>query len=228
LKVLLAVTVIFLVIANLQFESAVFDNWANISLVGILFTVVILYVVVRLAGRIEKTVTIQDVNCQTVIEEQAKPDKLRNLNFGVIGGGLGVFAAGLVMYAVTLYVEDVYTPVLILCGMLGGLGFGLSTSGNSKQRGVIGCIFGVIALLFGLEMAYASPIAVGYKFSLTGALLPVYKWHEYSFIEFLFNQLGTVEGVFFAICGLFTAYLFVSMVSNKWTAKLSMIKHRKN
>ena len=136
---------------------------------------------------------------------------IRHLHLGILGGLAGVCVAGLLMRLLTLYTQDYVSLGLVFCGALGGLGFEALTSGNNRLRGLIGCVFGVIGVIFGLMMTYTTPIIAGYMQILTSnTMIPLYQWHEYSFARFLVMQLLTLDGIFYSLSGLVVAYLGAS------------------
>jgi peptidoglycan/LPS O-acetylase OafA/YrhL len=132
-----------------------------------------------------------------------------HLYFGLFGGVAGVIAAGVLMRVLALSLQDIWVPALVACGVLGGLGFGLLTNGNQRLRATIGCFFGLIAIIFGLIMTYSAPIVVSYKSTLTSAVsVPIYKWQQYTFIQFAGHELGTLHAPFIVFFGLLSAAFF--------------------
>jgi hypothetical protein len=91
-----------------------------------------------------------------------KETGIGKLYLGIFGGFVGIVIAGLIMEIMTSSLQNIWFPGIILCGALGGLGFGALTSGDKRLRGVLGCVFGVIAVLFGLLTTYSNPIVVGH------------------------------------------------------------------
>jgi hypothetical protein len=151
-------------------------------------------------------------------EASEKPDKsiiqqrnIKSLHLGFFGGLIGVLLAGLLVRAVTSDIQNFASSSLILCGVFGGLGFGLLTQGNNRLRGIIACFFGFFAMLFGLMMAYTSPIIIGYMISGE----PIYMWLGQPIGRFLENQLFTMNGLFSAILGILAAYIAGSKLSRK-------------
>jgi hypothetical protein len=147
-----------------------------------------------------------------------------HLYFGLFGGFVGVVVAGLVMRTITSFLVGVWFPGLILCGALGGLGFGALTTSNRKIRGIIGCAFGVIAILFGLITTYATPVVQGYVQTYSSNVpAPIYEWREISCFQFLGTQLVSINALFFGFFGLFAAYCLGSRLAlkNKLTIKIS-------
>jgi hypothetical protein len=141
---------------------------------------------------------------------------IRHLHLGILGGLVGVCVAGLLMRLLTSYTQDYVSLGLVFCGALGGVGFEALTSGNNRLRGLIGCVFGLIGIIVGLMMTYTTPIIAGYMQILTSnTMVPLYRWHEYSFVRFLVMQLLTSDGVFYSLSGLVVAYLGASHLSLK-------------
>jgi hypothetical protein len=155
---------------------------------------------------------------QPLVTEKQDNKRLSNLQFGIFGGIAGAVVSGLLMHQITAIVQNMCFPGLILCGALGGLGFGTLSNGNKKVRGAIGCVFGFAAIIFGLVMTYNNKIIVGY---LTGTNppTPLYMWHGYSFLSFAENQLFTIQGLYFCFFGLLSAYLCAYYLSLKEKAE---------
>ncbi|MCW4001028.1 MAG: hypothetical protein NWE93_12395 [Candidatus Bathyarchaeota archaeon] len=132
--------------------------------------------------------------------------KISRLHFGILGGLLGVCASGAIMNLAAPAVGECPLCLLAVCGILGGLGFGLPTRGNWKLRGVIGCVFALTAVLFGLLFSYIAPVIVGYRLGLDGeALSPIYVFNTTTFSEYLAGTLFTLNGLFFMYIGLLAA-----------------------
>jgi len=232
LKPLLVGTLILIVLANLPLGFSDATSWLDEDILGILLTIVLLFIVVRISDWAGNRDLTCDENISKVSEERnlIHENKIWHLHLGVFAGLIGIFAGGLVIRTIALSLQNVYTPAFILCGALGGLGFGLLTSGNNKLRGIFGCVFGFIAILFGLVMTYGAPIVVGYMSTYSsGVTMPIYKWHEFSFGYFMVMQLGNMHGLFFTFFGLLTAYLGGSKLSLRRTGKkLSLKSHEQN
>jgi hypothetical protein len=96
--------------------------------------------------------------CELSNGAATRQDKLiGHLHLGVFGGLVGVVVGGLLMRVITSHTEAVCFPALLLCRVIGGLGFGVLTNGNARLRGAVGCVFGLAAIMFGLMMTYTIP-----------------------------------------------------------------------
>jgi hypothetical protein len=199
LTILLVMTLAFMVLANTVLPEEG-KAWLNDSIVGILLSTVCL-AIIAYVGR--KSLLSNNLVCAV------KEKGITRLHLGIFGGVIGVFLAGVLMWVVTLQTQSVVGSALIICGALGGLGFGAFTRGSRKIRGIIGCVFGIIAIVFGLVMTYTTPIIIGY--SLDGA--PLYKWHDASFGAFLINQIVSLQGIFYLLLGLLIATLAAAYLS---------------
>jgi len=221
-RILLIALLFFIVLANIPSLFPDGASWVDDSVLGILLFAVLLYVArVSLLKSKNGDSPIGPLATAPSNDTASKQGKgIGHLQLGVLGGLVGISLAGLLMRTLALISQDVYISVFILCGALGGLGFGALTNGNNKLRGIIGCAFGLIAILFGLIMTYSAPLVVGYmSISLSNnsvdALTPIYKWHEYTFVQFLGIQLMSLHGFFYTFFGLLAAYLGGSRPSLK-------------
>jgi hypothetical protein len=178
------------------------------------FTVLLYLVNIWLTAYKKPTLTISAEDAKQSNAESSKQKSIRHLHLGVLGGFIGICVAGLLMRILTSYAQDYVSLGLALCGALGALGFGALTSGDNRLRGIIGSVFGLIAVVFGLIMTYTTPIIIGYTNSTSSSILtPLYEWHKYTFVRFLVMQLFTWDGIFFASFGIVAAYLVVSRLT---------------
>lgn len=218
LRTLLIALLLFIFLANIPglFSDAV--SWLNDSVLGVIFCVVLLYAT--------KVFFLENGNgalpTTTPVSERSKgvatkqDTLIGHLHLGVFGGLVGVCVAGLLMRVLTSYSPAVWFPGFVLCGVLGGLGFGALTNGNARLRGAVGCVFGFTAIIFGLIMTYTTPIVIGYMRSIsTDGLTPIYLWHEYTFAQFVGIQLLSLHGLFYVFFGLLAAYLVASRLTLK-------------
>ncbi|MBN1683654.1 hypothetical protein JW865_08905 [Candidatus Bathyarchaeota archaeon] len=214
LKFLILVSLTFIILTNLNsvFSEGIF--WLNDNIAGILVIILLLYGVKSATFLISEK--HQPIIVSTdVFADKAKQEKgIKKVHLGIFGGIIGVCVVGLLMRIITTMVQDYVGWALVLCGALGGLGFGLLTKGNMKYRGIIGCCFGIIAIFFGLLTTYDTPIVIGYMTTSDG-LIPLYLWHEMSFLGFVANKLLSMNGVFYTLWGLLLAYLCSSYLSFK-------------
>jgi hypothetical protein len=216
LKFLIVSLLLFMVLVNLPLQQSNTMSWTEpIFIWGALSFTVLLYLVnIRLTAYKKPPLTISAEDAKKSNAEPSKQNSIRHLHLGVFGGFIGICVAGLLMRILTSYAQDYVSLGLALCGALGALGFEALTSGNNRLRGIIGSVFGLIAVVFGLIMTYTTPITIGYIHSTsTSTLTPLYKWHGYSFIQFLMMQLFTWDGIFFASFGIVAAYLVVSRLT---------------
>jgi hypothetical protein len=147
----------------------------------------------------------------TLITDQAssneKKQKIAKGHFGIIGGLLGICAAGIIMRFAATAANDCPVYLLALSGSLGGLGFVLLTKGDRKVRTTVGCIFAFIAILFSLLLSYTAPVVAAYRLSLDGEpMSPIYWFQNTSFSVYLKQTLFTLSGVFFAYIGFLSVY----------------------
>jgi hypothetical protein len=216
LKFLIVSLLLFMVLVNLPLQQSNTVSWMEPSFVwgALSFTVLLYLVNIWLAAFKKPKLTIFAKDAKQSSVDPSKQESIRHLHLGVLGGFIGICVAGLLMRILTSYVQDYVSLGLALCGALGALGFGALTSGNNRLRGIIGSVFGLIAVVFGLIMTYTTPIIIGYIHSTsTSTLTPLYKWHEYTFIRFLAMQLLTWDSIFFASFGFIAAYLVVSRLT---------------
>jgi hypothetical protein len=126
---------------------------------------------------------------------QATP--IRNLPVGIIGGIIAAAFAAFLLRLVTQLTGDFYFVFLVVCGAIGGLGFGVPTEGDKMIRGIIGCFFGILAIIIGYYLVYTMPINIGY--------LTVTPAEIMSFPEFLSKFLGPLDYLFM-LAGIVAAY----------------------
>ena len=204
MNTLLIVTLILMVVANIPFMFEEGKIWLNESIVGILLSVLLLFGVTQMSVLAsEKTVGLIKTDFPEAVDDSKSGKGLTRLYLGVFGGIVGICIAGLLMRTLTIFTQGYVGSALILCGALGGLGFGALTGGDRKLRGIIGCCFGVIAVFFGLAMAYNAPVIIGYMNDGT----PLYLWHDASFLQFAETHLLSMYGLFYSFFGLLAAYL---------------------
>lgn len=122
---------------------------------------------------------------------------IRNLPVGIIGGIIAATFAAFLLRVLTQFTGDFYFVFLVVCGGIGGLGFGLPTEGDKMLRGIIGCFFGILAIIVGYYFIYTMPISIGY--------LTVSPAEVMSFPEFLSEFLGPLDYVFI-LAGIVAAY----------------------
>lgn len=122
---------------------------------------------------------------------------IRNLPIGVIGGIIAATFAAFLLRVLTQFTGDFYFVFLVVCGGIGGLGFGLPTEGNKMLRGVIGCFFGILAIIMGYYFIYTMPINLGY--------ITVSPAEVMSFPEFLSQFLEPLDYLFI-LAGIVAAY----------------------
>ncbi len=218
LRTLLVALLLFIFLANIPGLFSDAASWLNDSVLGVIFCAVLLYVTKVFFlengnGALPTTAPVSERSKGVAI----KQDKLiGHLHLGVFGGLVGVCVAGLLMRVLTSYSQAVCFPGFVLCGVLGGLGFGVLTNGNARLRGAVGCVFGFTAIIFGLIMTYTTPIVIGYMRSIsTDVLTPIYLWHEHTFAQFVGIQLLSLHGLFYAFFGLLAAYLVASRLTLK-------------
>lgn len=211
LKTLLAVSFFFILLVNVASAVPEGLTWLDNNMAFVMGSILILYVLSQGIYSVGHKTGFSAASLDSI-----KPDSgVKRLHLGIFGGIIGVFLAGVLMRVLTLQTQSVVVSALVICAALGGLGFGALTNGNKKLRGIIGCIFGSIAIIFGLVMTYTSPIIIGY--SLDGT--PLYKWHGASFGEFMGNQLLSLQGAFYLLLGLMLAYLAAAYLSYRVKAK---------
>ena len=208
-KLMLISLVFFVVFANVPAIFLGGDFWLQ-NTFGIAFAfVTLLYlggVAIRHYQRPAPNFEPSIVNLTNPVA--LKQQHLSHFHLGIFGGLIGICAAGLLMYFVSLTIQDCPVYLFAVCGGMGGVGFGALTGGNIKLRGIIGCAFGLVAIGFGLMLSYSSPIVVGYTRALTEeAMSPIYLLDNYTFGEFATTYLFSLNGLFFSYIGLVAAYL---------------------
>jgi hypothetical protein len=202
MKTLLAGTLLFMVLANVPLLLEEGRIWLNESIVVVLLTLLFLFSVNIISADAKEKIGHFAEADQNSINNAHKKKGITKLHLGVLGGIIGVCMAGLLMRAITEATQSYMGLALVLCGLLGGLGFGALSRGDRRMRGIIGCCFGVIAIFFGLVMAYNTPIIIGYWNDGTALL----KWHDASFLMFAQTRLLSMSGLFYTFFGLLAAY----------------------
>lgn len=198
-------------------------NWLNDGMLFSMFLILFVHVI-----RIEY---IERKKSKTVINEHLKEKltdltkrqnepllqgKIKYLHLGLFGGLLGICISGLLLRVITLYTNDFISLGLVLCGSLGGIGFGALTSGNNKLRGGWALLFGILSIIFGLMIIYTTPIIVGHSLSTSGEIMsPIYKWQQYTFTKFLDMEMLRWNSIYYALIGVLIAYLAGSNLSLK-------------
>jgi len=222
LKFLIASLLVYICIINLPLPKSNTVSWVEPSFVGgMLLLVVVLYALNVSVADKKPVLFIPPVfgNPSKSLDSKQNRD-IHYLLLGIFGGMLGVCVGGLLMRVITSYSQGYVSLGLFLCTALGGLGFVALTSGNNRLRGIIGCFFGVIAIVFGLIMTYTTPIIIGYMQTIgTSTPIPLYKWHEYTFARFFTMQLFTSDSLFFFFFGLTITYLGASRLGLKFKSK---------
>jgi hypothetical protein len=224
IKMLLISLLFIVILANVRLFGDI-TSWLNDSAIGVITIAVLLFAFrVRFIEN-KSSILTSPSSILSSNSESKQNARIKHLHFGIFGGFLGICAAGLLMRLLTSYTHSVYFSALILCGALGGIGFGALTSGFNKLRGIITFIFGIAAILLGLIMTYSTPIITGYMLpTSTQAAVPIYKWHEYTFIQFAGLQLLTVHGVFYMLFGLAAAYFAGTCISLRTKQKKIKLK----
>jgi hypothetical protein len=213
IKLLLISLLVIATCSNIGLFSDLTD-WLNNSVIGVLAIAILLFVVKVFFIDNNSSLTQLSANMLPSSGDIKEKHHIKHLHYGIFAGFIGIFAAGLLMRLITSFSHTVYFSAFILCGALGGLGFGALTSGYSKLRGIIGCGFGVAAIIFGLIMTYSTPIIIGYMIpAATPAMTPIYQWHQYTFIQFAAIQLMSAHGLFYMFFGLVAAYVGGSYLS---------------
>jgi hypothetical protein len=204
-------TLAILLNINLLSVSRGGPDWIDPAVWGTVSVALSLYLVKTVFTGLENQNLPRTVADSGIAESSGVSERrsgIDHMHLGIFGGLIGVAAAGFLMRETTSQYQDFVSSALVLCGALGGLGFGALVTGNGRKRGLIGCVFGVLAIFFGLVMTYSTPIVVGYSMSFsTGTATPVYLWHEYGFFRFIEIKLSTLPGIFFSFLGLVAAYL---------------------
>ncbi|MGD6851450.1 MAG: hypothetical protein ACQCN6_05240 [Candidatus Bathyarchaeia archaeon] len=173
------------------------------------FAVLIITVHVGLLG-CQRYFPDNTLTTQPVMEHYELDFKVKHLTRGVLGGLAGVGLSAFLMGIATWAMHDFASPILLVCGAFGGLGFGLLTKGNRKIRGLVTCLFGVAAILVAMFAAYITPVGTQQVQNLaTGAtnVVNIYLGDEYSLAGFLSIQLSNINMLFFSTLGLIAAYL---------------------
>jgi hypothetical protein len=217
--ILMTSTLFFIVLANIPNPPPGSATWLNDNILALLLSMGLLFLIKNLSPATKQDSQAQKLSLQTE-KEGIVPSGIKSIQLGMLGGAVGTILGGLFMWEVTLLAQDFVGSALIVCGALGGLGFGLLTSGNNKLRGVIGCLFGLAGILFGLVMAFDAPIVVGYLNSdSSDVLVPLYRWHGNSFGYFVVTQFSTMDGIFYSFWGLISASLCGFFLSRKHKLK---------
>jgi hypothetical protein len=213
IKLALISFLIIVIFAKVQLSGDITD-WLNYSSIGVLSIVALLFAVrVLFMDNQNGTLTRPSAN-MLQSSNDSNEKKINRLHLGIFAGLIGICLSGLLMRQLALFSHTVYFSAFVLCGALGGLCFGALTSGNNKLRGIIGCGFGAVAIMFGLLMTYSTPIIIGYMIpTATQVVTPIYQWHQYSFIQFAVIQLVSVNGLFYMFFGLVGAYVGGSCLS---------------
>ncbi|MCW4003110.1 MAG: hypothetical protein NWE95_04265 [Candidatus Bathyarchaeota archaeon] len=210
MKALLIVSLTLIILFNLtSFLNG--EVWLNDNIAGILLITLSLYTITVFSITSGKKLDISTETTQLQNFCDSKQEGIKHIHSGFLGGIIGIFIAGLMMWAITTVAQNYFGLALIFCGALGGLGFGGMTIGNRKLRGIIGCCFGFFAILFGLIMVYNAQIITGYMITASNVLMPTYLWN--SFGSFMESQFLNISGLFQLSFGLFAAYLLASNVS---------------
>src|SRR5665647_39593 len=144
----------------------------NSSMIGALMFTILLYIT-RVSFLENKNNIPDGLESQLPYMEGSK-QHITHLHLGIFGGILGIFIAGLLMRLITSYFQTIYFPALVLCGALGGLGFGAFTSSKTKLRGIVACSFGLLAIIFAIIMTYNTPIIIGYLRNGSSNTTPLY------------------------------------------------------
>jgi hypothetical protein len=225
---LLAISLAFAGLTNLHSTSSIGITWLDANAVWAVCIIFFLFILT--VGAFSVTQQKIDLPTTCISTDNATFEKkqygIQRIHGGIFGGMLGVCIAGLLMNTVTSLTEDYVGSGLILCGALGGLGFGALTKGDKKIRGLIGCIFGYIAIVFGLIMTYNTPIVIGYV-TRSDVTAPLYMWHEITFLQFVEKQLLNAQGLTYAFFGLLAAYLCASNWSLKISGRIKVKKAKK-
>ncbi len=226
IKLLVVVIVTFVLIANVVSLPEMI-NWLNESMLFSLFLVISIYAIKVeylecKSGNLPVTSPISGASKEkSTIKIRNKIESLlggniRHLHSGVLGGVLGICIAGLSLRAIALYTGEFMGQALVLCGALGGTGFGALTSGNNRLRGLLGALFGIFTIIVGLIITYTSPVIIGYQMSTSGDLsIPIYKWQQYTFARFLELEMLRLNTLYYAFIGIFIAYLTGSYLSRR-------------
>ena len=114
---------------------------------------------------------------------------IHNLLAGIVVGIIAALVAGYLLSLIMQLTGFFYYIFLVICGGIGGLGFGLPTRGNKTARGLIGCMFAVLAMAVGFYFIYTAPIAIDSTMTVTASSIM-------SFQEFLSSFLEPIDYVF--------------------------------
>lgn len=211
LKTLIGISFFFIILVNVTSAFPEGISWLDDNMAYVMVSILLLYIVSRGAYFAE-----QKIGFSTAAIYSIKRDRgIKRLHLGIFGGIIGIVLASVLMRVLTLQTQDIVSSALVLCGALGGLGFGALTNGDRKLRGIIGCLFGAIAIIFGLVMTYTAPIIAGYSFDGT----PLYKWQAASLGQFIGNQLFSLHGIFYLFLGLMLAYIAAAYLSYRAKAE---------
>lgn len=223
IKLLLLLTVLLIAFANVTTRFLDIISWLNEGLLLTLLVISILFVTKECVKN-KLSLCSNDVEVFPEKKNKKQESNIRNIHLGLFGGLLSAFLSGLMLRAITLYTNDYFSLTIVLCGLFSGIFVGSLTSGNRKFRGLLACVFGIIAIIFSLIMTYSTPIIIGYYQSAPGeVLVPLYKWHEYTFMQFLGIQLLSVNNLMYTVIGLFLAYLLGSRLSLKIKKRIGQV-----
>ncbi len=130
-------------------------------------------------------------------EHKIQPAQIGNLLAGVVSGIVVAAIAAFILRVVTQFTGDFYFVFVALCGGIGGLGFGVVAKGNKMLRGLVGCVFGILAMLLGYYMIYTMPLDIGFTVITPAQVM--------SFSEFLSVFLEPLDYLFI-FAGIVLAY----------------------
>jgi hypothetical protein len=227
IKFLIVSLLLFIGIINLPLPQSDTVSWAEPAFAGVILSLIVLLYLMKNSltdKKLGMAISVATTTHSSSEESKQNNDNIQHLHFGIFGGLAGVCVGGLLMRVLTSYTQSYVSLGLLLCTALGGLGFVALTSGNNRLRGIIGCFFAVIAIVFGLIMTYTTPIIIGYMQPTgTSAMYPLYQWHEYTFARFFAIQLFTADSLFFSSFGIAVAYLSASRVALKTALKRNLL-----
>lgn len=123
---------------------------------------------------------------------------IQRLPVGVITGIIAALVGGFLMSLITGLTGDFYFFFLAVAGAIGGFGFGAFTEGNNFARGIIGCIFAVMAMIIGYYFIYTTPVQI-YGTSIAPSSIMTFSeffslWLEP--LDYIFMLVGIVAGYF--------------------------------